>query len=130
MRFMEDPRNVKRNYARWDIDQVRYHLDKPVSPNRHIRRVDSILKDVLADLEETQCENILLVRDAWPRLVGEQIAGHSSPASLENRVLRINVDHPGWMPELERMKRILLYKLQSKYPDLHIRHLHFTLLHR
>ena len=127
---MEDPRNAKRNFARWNIDQVRYHLDKPPAPNREIRRLDSILKDVLADLEEEQCEDVLILRDAWPELVGKQIASHSVPVSLHDHVLRINVDHPGWMPELERIKRMLLQKLQSRYRDLRIRQLHFCLLHR
>lgn len=127
---MEDPRNAKRNYNRWNIDKVRYHLDKPVAPQREVRRIDTILKDVVADLEETQCENALIIRDAWPALVGDQIAGHSEPILLDKRVLTVHVDHPGWMPELERIKRMLLQKLQAQYPDLHIRQLHFILLHR
>ena len=130
MRLMEDPRNAKRNQARWNLDKVRYNLDKPVAPSRDIRRLDSVLKDVLDDLEESQNEDTLIVRDAWPQLVGQQIASHSMPVSLEHRVLSVNVDHPGWMPELKRMERILLQKLQSKYPDLRIRQLRFILLHR
>jgi predicted nucleic acid-binding Zn ribbon protein len=130
MLCMEDPRNSKRNFARWNIDKVRYHLDKPVAPSREIRRLDSVLRDVLDDLEESQNEDVLIVRDAWPELAGQQIASHSMPASLEYHVLRINVDHPGWMPELKRMERILLQKLQSRYPDLRIRQLRFVLIHR
>jgi predicted nucleic acid-binding Zn ribbon protein len=45
-------------------------------------------------------------------------------------MLNVYVDHPGWLPELERMKRILLQKLQAQYPDLRIRQLYFVLTHR
>ncbi len=127
---MEDPRNSKRNDARWYIDKIRYHLAKPVAPNREIRRIDSVLKDVLDGLEEPPCENILVLRNAWPELVGKQIAKHSQPVSLEYNTLRISVDHPGWLPELERSKRILLQKLQAQYPDLRIRKLYLKLIHR
>ncbi len=127
---MEDPRYSRRNGARWAIDKVRYHLDKPLAPQREIRRLDSVLKDVVEDLETPQCENILVLRDAWPALAGRQIASKSEPAIFEYHVLTVNVNHPGWMPELERMKRMLLHKLQSRYPDLRIRQLRFVLTHR
>jgi len=127
---MEDPRQSKRNNARWDIDKVRYHLEKPTAPNRNIRSIDDILKDVVDGLEEPQNEDILVLRDAWPKLVGNQIAKHSQPVSLEYYTLGISVDHPGWMPELERSKRMLLQKLQSRYPGLQIRKLNLVLLHR
>lgn len=127
---MEDPRNANRNTARWNIDKVRFHLDKPIAPARETKRIDSIIRDVVADLEETQSGDMLVIREAWQELAGKQIAHHSAPASLDKHVLSIHVDHPGWMPELERMKRQLLHKLQSRYPDLRIRQLRFILLHR
>lgn len=130
MRGMEDPRQSKRNIARWDMDKVRYHLEKPPAPNRNIRRIDDILKDVVDGLEAPQCENTLVLRDAWPKLVGKQIANHSHPVSLEYHVLTISIDHPGWIPELERLKRVLLQKLQARYPSLQIRQLNLMLLHR
>jgi predicted nucleic acid-binding Zn ribbon protein len=88
------------------------------------------LKDVVAGLEQPEDENILILRKAWPEIAGAQIAKHSHPASLQNFVLHVDVDHPGWLPELERLKRILLQKLQSTYRELRIRQLHFSLRHR
>lgn len=127
---MEEPRKSKPNYARWNIDKVRYHLDKPPSPRREVRPISDILKDVVDGLEEPQCENILVLRKAWPKIAGQQIAQHSEPGCLEQFTLRIDVDHPGWLPELERLKRSLLKKLQSNYPELRIRKLYFSLTHR
>ena len=127
MRVMEQPRNSKRNFARWDIDKVRYRLSKPPAPNREIRSLEDILPDILAGLRVPQSENILILRKAWPQLAGEQIAQHSEPGFIKDFALYIHVDHPGWMPELERHKRILLQKLQSQYRELRIRRLLFLL---
>lgn len=88
------------------------------------------MQDVVAGLEQPQDENILILRKAWPEIAGAQIAKHSDPLVLQNFVLQVEVDHPGWLPELERMKRILLQKLQSSYRELRIRQLHFSLRSR
>ena len=130
MQRMEQPRKSKRNAARWDMDKVRYHLNKPPAPNREIRSLDAILPDVLEGLEQPKSENILILRDAWPKLCGEQIAQHSEPGFIKDFTLNIFVDHPGWMPELERFKRVLLQKLQAQYRELRIRKLNFLLEHK
>lgn len=126
---MEQPRKSKPNPARWEMDKARFHLWKPLAPRRDIRCIDGILKDVLNGLEQPQSENILILRKAWPQLVGAQIAKHSSPGFIKDNSLHIFVDLPGWMPELERIKRILLQKLQSQYPELRIRRLNLLLEH-
>jgi hypothetical protein len=130
MSVMEQPRKMKRNAARWDLDKVRYHMRKPPAPNREIRSLSDILPDVIAGLEVPQNENILILRDAWPKLVGAQIAQHSSPGFIKDFALNVFVDLPGFLPELERIKRVLLQKLQSQYKELRIRRLHFLLEHK
>ncbi len=127
---MEQPRKSKRNAARWDIDRVRYKLNKPLAPHREIRSMGDILSDVLEGLEQPQSENILILRTAWPKLVGEQIAQHSEPGFIKDATLYVYVDHPGWMPELGRIKGVLLQKLQSQYRELHLRRLIFQLQHK
>ena len=127
---MEDPRKSKANWGRWNVDRIRFHLDKPPAPSRDIRPIGEILKDVVAGLEQPQDENMLVLRKAWPEIAGAQIAKHSHPSLLQNFVLQVDVDHPGWLPELERLKRVLLQKLQSNYRELRIRQLHFRLMHR
>ena len=130
MRGMEQPRNSKPNRDRWDMDKVRFHLEKPPAPNREILGIDDILKDVLAGLEQPVQENILVLRKAWPKLVGVQIAKHSEPGFIKDFALHVFVDHPGWMPELERIKGMLLQKLQSQYRELRIRKLNLLLEHK
>ena len=127
---MEQPRNSKPNRDRWDMDKVRFHLEKPPAPNREILGIDDILKDVVAGLEQPVQENILVLRKAWPKLVGAQIAKHSEPGFIKEFALHVFVDHPGWMPELERIKGMLLQKLQSQYRELRIRKLNLLLEHK
>jgi hypothetical protein len=130
MQPMEQPRKSQLNVARWDMDKVRFRLDKPLAPNREIRGIADILKDVLGGIEQPQCENILVLRKAWPELVGEQIAHHSEPGFIKDAALFVYVDLPGWLPELERIKRMLLQKLQASYRELRIRRLNFLLEHK
>ena len=121
---------MKRDPFRWDMDRVRFHLNTPPAPSREIRKVGDILKDVVAGLEQPQCEDILVLRKAWPKLVGKQVADHSEPGFRKDNALHVWVDHPGWMPELERIKRILLQKLQAQYNELRIRRINFILQHK
>ncbi len=130
MRGMEQPRNSKPNRDRWDMDKVRYHLGKPLAPNRETRAIADILEDVVEGFEQPVQENILMLRKAWSKLVGAQIAKHSEPGFIKDFALHVFVDHPGWMPELERIKGMLLQKLQSCYRELRIRKLIFLLEHK
>lgn len=124
---MEQPRNSRPNPDRWDIDKVRYHMDVPPSPHRDIRGIGEILQDVIEGLDQPVQENILLLRGAWPELVGGPIAGHSVPGFIRDFTLNVFVDHPGWMPELERTKGLLLKKLQARFRDMRIRRMSFIL---
>lgn len=124
---MEQPRNSRPNADRWDMDKVRFHLDKPPAPRRDIREMHDVLNDVVTGLVQPTQENVLMLRKAWPELVGPQVALHSEPGFIKDFALHIFVDHPGWMPELERIKGMLLQKLQASYREMRIRRLNFLL---
>jgi len=124
---MEQPRKSKRNMARWDLDKVRFKLEKPQPPHREIRSIDTILQQVMDGLEQPQSEHILLLRDAWPKLVGPQIAKHSSPGFIKDWTLYVRVNHPGWLPEMKRNNSVIFKKVKAKYPTLPIRRMLFIL---
>ena len=130
MRVMEQPRNSKKDHDRWDMDKVRFHLSKPPSPNREIRGIGDILKDVVGGLEQPVQENVLVLRKSWSELVGVQISKHSKPGFIKDFTLYVFVDHPGWVPELKRISRPLLATIQSSYRELRIRKIRFSLQHR
>ena len=89
-----------------------------------------MLSDVVTGLVQPTQENVLMLRKAWPKLVGPQVASHSEPGFIKDFTLQIFVDHPGWMPELERIKGVLLRKLQANYREMRIRRLNFLLEHK
>ncbi|WP_322607469.1 DUF721 domain-containing protein [Pontiella agarivorans] len=100
-----------------------------MAPQRDMKSVGEILKDVVSDFEQPVQEYVVVLRNAWERLAGPQIAKHSEPGYIKDRALVVIVDHPGWIPELERMKRPLLLKIQSSYTSMQIRQLRFELKH-
>ncbi len=112
------------------MDRVRYHLDLPPAPARDIKGIGDILPDVVEGLERPQSDGLLVLRDAWAGLVGPQIAAHSQPSFVKDFELHVVVDHPGWLPELERSRRPLLQKIKATYRSLGIRRLRFVLKHR
>ena len=124
---MEQPRKSFQNRDRWDMDKVRYHLDNPPAPKRDMKLMAEVLKDVVEGIDQPVQANVLLLREAWPELTGSQIASHSKPGFIKDNALHVFVDHPGWLAELERMKRALLMKLQSSYRELNIRQIRFIL---
>ncbi|QBG46913.1 DUF721 domain-containing protein [Verrucomicrobia bacterium S94] len=126
---MEQPRHSRKNNSRWELDRVRYHLNKPMAPRRDMKSVAEILKDVVSDFDQPVQESVVVLRNAWEKLAGPQIASHSEPGFIKDHALTVFVDHPGWVPELERMKRPLLFKLQSNFTGMQIRHLRFELKH-
>lgn len=73
-------------------------------------------------LQETE------VLAAWKALVGDFIAGHSSPISLRDGVLFVHVLQPALHYELERVsKPQILRKLKQRFGGRVIRDLRFRL---
>ena len=124
---MEQPRNSRYDRDRWELDRARYGLDRVPAPRRDIKPIGDVLKDVVDGIDQPVQENVLVLRKAWSKLVGKQIAYHSEPGFIKDFALHVFVDHPGWMSELERIKRPLQQKIQSDYRELGIRQLRFIL---
>jgi len=124
---MEEPRKRKIDKNRWELDKVRFGLDKPLAPHREIQPINKILEQILEGLKQPESEDILMLRNAWTELVGVQIAKYSSPGFIKDWTLYIRVNHPGWLPEMKYNHSIILSKLQTHYPSLPIRRLNFIL---
>ncbi len=64
-------------------------------------------------------------RACWPAVVGPQLAKHSSFALAQGAVAIAEVDHPAWMMELNRMRNVLLAKLNTALGESHFTELKF-----
>ena len=125
--YMEEPRNRKVNRDRWELDRVRYQMDKPAAPQRDPVAVKDIVADVAAGLEQPLQESIRILRSVWPKLVGPSIALHSQPGFIKEGILYIFVSQAGWLSELERNRQAVLYKIEDRYTEMNIRRLQFEL---
>ncbi len=65
------------------------------------------------------------VLGVWPRLAGERAAAHSRITDLANRIVLVEVDHPGWIQLLHFRQTVLLKELQRCFPALEIRGIQF-----
>ena len=68
--------------------------------------------------EPSQLEGI---RAAWPELVGDLLAAHSTPLHLRDGVLRIGVDDPAWAGQFRYLTDGLVAALAERVPNAAIR---------
>ena len=125
-KYMEQPRNMKPDRNRWDVDKVRYHLGKPPPPKRDVKSMGELLPEIMSAFEQPQDEAITVLCGAWEQLAGAQVAVYSRPGYLKKHVLYVLVNHPSWISELQRIKRPLLQKIQQHYRELKIQQLRFV----
>jgi len=80
-------------------------------------RIHRLLQDL--DLESIAIQSSL--ESKWDELVGQPLAAHSRPGSVENGALTLYVKSPTWKFEIDRHLGVaLLAKLRQKLPDLQI----------
>jgi len=63
----------------------------------------------------------------WPAVVGEKIAPHTRPVSVEAGLLVVAVDSPGWATQLTFLKPQILTKLQRRVGKGMVTDLRFVL---
>lgn len=64
---------------------------------------------------------------AWSKIAGVNEGAHSQIAEIENGVVFVKVDHPGWLQKLEMKRSGILKNLQLNYPELGIKAVRFML---
>lgn len=61
------------------------------------------------------------VFDGWAEIVGEQVAAHTTPTSLRDGVLLVDVDDPAWASQLTFMEADLLGRLEQHLGEASVR---------
>ncbi|MDC7226126.1 MAG: DUF721 domain-containing protein [Spirochaetales bacterium] len=82
--------------------------------------MDSLLQN------DAQREAVSLF-SAWTQIAGLNEGAHSHIEEIENGVVFVKVDHPGWLQKLEMKRNGILKKLQKNYPELAIKTVRFML---
>ncbi len=76
--------------------------------------IDNMIQD------ESQREAVSLF-SSWSEIAGIDEGAHSKIEEIENGIVYVKVDHPGWLQKLEFKKRTILRKLQKSYPELKLK---------
>jgi len=98
-----------------------------MADNIHIRKASDILAALFND--ETQQKGQIyssLFKD-WKYVVGPKLSAHSKIVNIKNSIVIVEVEHPGWLQLLQVQEKNILYKLQTKNPDLNLRGLSFKI---
>ncbi|HOO20996.1 MAG TPA: DUF721 domain-containing protein, partial [Kiritimatiellia bacterium] len=85
-----------------ELDRERFRIADPAPPlpDAEAAPLGTIVDGVLRGMKLGAHVHMTKITDAWPDIVGPQIARHTRPAHLENRVLTVFVAHPAWLMEL------------------------------
>ena len=70
----------------------------------------------------------LAITNNWPKIVGTAIAQRTDVQGFRQKILYVKVASPALMNELANFKKDnILSKLQTEYPDQHIRDIKFII---
>lgn len=90
--------------------------------------ISEIIPKVIARLGLTQKVRTAELISSWSGIVGEAVACHTKPVTLDKGCLTINVDSSPWLSELERYsKQKILENIQKKLDNKSVRYLRFRI---
>ena len=92
-----------------------------------MRRAGDILRLFLDENTAGKAEYYEGFFAGWGKIVGEQIAAHSRVKDIQNGIVIVEVDHPGWIQMLQLKQTQVVTTLRKRYPDLEIRGLRLQL---
>jgi predicted nucleic acid-binding Zn ribbon protein len=103
---------------------------KPVTRRSHSpppARLGDVLRSALERLPEAQRLADHALWAHWDAVVGPTLARHARPERLRRGVLVVAVDSPGWMQELQFLKRDLRDRLNARLGRTVVRDLFLVL---
>jgi hypothetical protein len=83
-----------------------------------IRPISELVSSFLGegDLAKKAKES-LAVDDAWRRFAGEKIAAHSRIVDIQDGMLEIEADHPGWIQLIQVREAAILALFSQRHPE-------------
>ncbi|WP_168625980.1 MULTISPECIES: DciA family protein [unclassified Cryobacterium] len=62
---------------------------------------------------------------SWPVVVGQELAEHSTPVSIDDGQLRVQCDSTAWATQLRIMRTQIVTSIAERYPDAGIESIRF-----
>src|SRR6056297_2761647 len=85
--------------------------------------VQEILKTYFNDAQIDRADQYHSFFSSWKQLAGINIAAHTRPRDIRNRVLIIEADHPGWVQLLQMKTEPIRRNIQPDFPQPDIKEL-------
>ena len=92
-----------------------------------MKKAGDILSDYMRDLHLNMENGYSSVFKSWGNIAGEDMISHSSVKDLNNGILLVEADHPGWIQLLQMRKKKIIKNIQYHYPELDIINIRFVL---
>ena len=92
-----------------------------------MKKAGDILGDFMRDLHINMENGYSSVYKSWGNIAGEDMISHSTVKDLNNGILLVEADHPGWIQLLQLRKKKILKNVQKNYPELDVIDIRFIL---
>ncbi|MBF0252873.1 MAG: DUF721 domain-containing protein [Candidatus Omnitrophica bacterium] len=83
--------------------------------NRKPEHIDSIVGDILREIENRKIKRANAVGEAWRKAVNEKICEHAQPVSMKKGVMMIITENSNWLYEITMQKREIIKKFNETY---------------
>ena len=120
----------RQNLGRWHVQRERCRIaDRFPSPaSREATAVNDVLDGIIGGLGLGELQWMRSLTDDWVRVVGDAVAAHTRPGSLESRTLTVFVDSSVWLSEISRDgNKEMLQKIQDHTGGDQVKRLSFRL---
>jgi predicted nucleic acid-binding Zn ribbon protein len=92
-----------------------------------MKKAGDLLGDYMRNLQLNMENGYSSVFKSWGNIAGEDMGSHSTVKDLNNGILLVEADHPGWIQLLQMRKKNILKNIQYHYPELDVIDIRFIL---
>jgi predicted nucleic acid-binding Zn ribbon protein len=85
-----------------------------------VKRIGDLVRQFLEDRGWDVGDPYSPLFTGWKQVVGEPLAAHSRLAEVEDGVLIVDVDHPGWLQMLAMRRKAVLEAARRAAPGARI----------
>jgi hypothetical protein len=82
-----------------------------------LRKIDSLIKEVLSDLQPDDYQKRNKAVMLWKNIVGEKLAAFTRPVGYDGSILLLSINHPAASMEIGLRKMEILKKLNSVWSE-------------
>lgn len=97
----------------------------PYGLGREPRGLDAVIDNLTESMgwSSPLAKSELLI--AWPQLIGEEVAVHTDPVSVEDGLLTVRCDSTAWAQQLRMMRNEVLARIAERHPTAGIEAIRF-----